>query len=347
MKPEERRETIERFRTGKVGILVSTQVAEEGLDIPECQLVIRFDKFNTAQSHIQGSGRARHAEAKVYYFENDPAKAQRAAKRMLEVAQDPDITPTADDKERLLEMAAAKRRRLEGKHPYGGGGNGAEVSVYNCIDVVYSYCAKVWGEAFRTDVLYEWSTDHPAQLDSVKYPTLEGLQVLTQKQVEEYWDGLNMQDVFDPTRCKRCGMKDREQMRFIFLVACRLREEGLLDKENKPTLRAREFVKQRCPLEKPPVKVSISTKFPKQSSTHGLQNPKGHLKEWCDRMWTEKGDTVLKYETKEAPGGFCSTVFVGMLKLRFEGDVCQSKKLAEQAAARKALEHPEVGPRTA
>ena len=53
------------FRTGGIQILVSPPTLEGGLDVSECQVVIRFDKFATAKSHIQGADRARRAEAKV------------------------------------------------------------------------------------------------------------------------------------------------------------------------------------------------------------------------------------------------------------------------------------------
>ena len=68
------------------------------------------------------------------------------------------------------------------------------------------------------------------------------------------------------------------------------------------------------------------------------------LKEWCDRQWTEKGDNVLKYVTKEVPGVFGTTVQIAKLKLHFKGDVCRSKKDAEKSAAEKALGRDEVGP---
>ena len=43
----------------QVNLLVATSVAEEGLDIRTCSLVVRFDLPETLSSYIQSRGRAR------------------------------------------------------------------------------------------------------------------------------------------------------------------------------------------------------------------------------------------------------------------------------------------------
>ncbi|PVV02434.1 hypothetical protein BB560_003111 [Smittium megazygosporum] len=51
--------TLERFKKNEINVLIATQVAEEGLDVSECNLVIRFDPAITLTSFIQARGRAR------------------------------------------------------------------------------------------------------------------------------------------------------------------------------------------------------------------------------------------------------------------------------------------------
>lgn len=43
----------------QVHIIIATQILEEGLDVPSCNLVIRFDPSATVCSFIQSRGRAR------------------------------------------------------------------------------------------------------------------------------------------------------------------------------------------------------------------------------------------------------------------------------------------------
>lgn len=52
--------TLMKFRKGEVNCIFATSVAEEGLDIPDCNLIVRFDICKTMIQYIQGRGRARH-----------------------------------------------------------------------------------------------------------------------------------------------------------------------------------------------------------------------------------------------------------------------------------------------
>ena len=61
-----KKQTIKEFRTGSVNILVATAVVEEGLDIPTCNLVIRFNKPNNFSSYMQSKGRARSKKNAAY-----------------------------------------------------------------------------------------------------------------------------------------------------------------------------------------------------------------------------------------------------------------------------------------
>lgn len=55
----EQSDTIRKFRNGNLNLLISTSVAEEGLDIPECNLVVRYGLLTNEIAQQQASGRAR------------------------------------------------------------------------------------------------------------------------------------------------------------------------------------------------------------------------------------------------------------------------------------------------
>ena len=58
----EQDEVIEKFRHGNCNLLVSTSVLEEGIDNPDCDIVIRFDGVKSLISFTQSKGRARKWE---------------------------------------------------------------------------------------------------------------------------------------------------------------------------------------------------------------------------------------------------------------------------------------------
>jgi endoribonuclease Dicer len=52
-------DTMEKFRSGAINCIFATSVAEEGIDIPQCNLVVRFDLYKTPIQYMQSRGRAR------------------------------------------------------------------------------------------------------------------------------------------------------------------------------------------------------------------------------------------------------------------------------------------------
>lgn len=60
--------TIIKFKRGELNCIFATSVAEEGLDIPDCNLIIRFDLYKTMIQYIQSRGRARQPESTYFHM---------------------------------------------------------------------------------------------------------------------------------------------------------------------------------------------------------------------------------------------------------------------------------------
>ncbi|XP_055113205.1 ATP-dependent RNA helicase DHX58 isoform X3 [Symphalangus syndactylus] len=67
MTQRDQQEVIWKFRNGTLNLLVATSVAEEGLDIPHCNVVVRYGLLTNEISMVQARGRAR-ADQSVYSF---------------------------------------------------------------------------------------------------------------------------------------------------------------------------------------------------------------------------------------------------------------------------------------
>lgn len=63
---KEQKQVLDRFRVGEFNILVATSVGEQGLDIPQVNLVIFYEPIPSAIRHIQRRGRTgRHEKGRV------------------------------------------------------------------------------------------------------------------------------------------------------------------------------------------------------------------------------------------------------------------------------------------
>lgn len=60
--------TLQKFRKGEINCLFATSIAEEGLDIPDCNKIFRFDLYDTLIQYIQSRGRARHKNSTYVHF---------------------------------------------------------------------------------------------------------------------------------------------------------------------------------------------------------------------------------------------------------------------------------------
>ena len=59
MTGDQQEKVMKKFRDGHVNLLIATNVAEEGIDIPVCNVVVRYDAQYSVRSLVQSRGRAR------------------------------------------------------------------------------------------------------------------------------------------------------------------------------------------------------------------------------------------------------------------------------------------------
>jgi len=71
--------TLQDIQRGKYNVIVATSVAEEGVDLPECDLVIELDAPDCVRALVQVRGRARKPGSQFIAFCRDAAQSQLEA----------------------------------------------------------------------------------------------------------------------------------------------------------------------------------------------------------------------------------------------------------------------------
>ena len=232
----DRTNQLDKFRLGDMHLLVSTSALEEGMDVPECKFVVRFTAIATTRAHVQGSGRARHAEAKVYMFENDP---------ILELQKEAKMTSVARDKYLSLrgEALASEAKRMAeanmtcGCHPYPPHFSAkGQVSVFNAKKIFNEYCSLSLRRSISPEkelYIYDQFGDREILVE-VLYPTPKGWHAMTDDEYREFWSETNLDLVFHEFRSVKKTRAEREEMAFIYAIVVKLREAGLLTDSNQP-----------------------------------------------------------------------------------------------------------------
>eukprot|EP00927_Polykrikos_kofoidii_P015929 TRINITY_DN17149_c0_g1_i1.p1 TRINITY_DN17149_c0_g1~~TRINITY_DN17149_c0_g1_i1.p1 ORF type:complete len:612 (-),score=105.13 TRINITY_DN17149_c0_g1_i1:22-1857(-) len=155
-------ERLRQFASGDVNLLISTVVAEEGMDVPASNCVIRFDPMINSVSLVQGRGRARqeHSSFVVMSERQDRPVAllERVEKQQLDIVRNfvPQAATDSDERTRKAQMS----RELTAKTVLE-----PEVSLNSALAVLNLYCKKTKvelaetyrnsGSGFECELMYE------------------------------------------------------------------------------------------------------------------------------------------------------------------------------------------------
>ena len=75
---------LKTFKQNRINCLFATSVAEEGIDVPECGLCVRFDLYSSVIQYVQSKGRARLELSRfITMLEDGNMKQVRVMKQAL------------------------------------------------------------------------------------------------------------------------------------------------------------------------------------------------------------------------------------------------------------------------
>ncbi|KAF6137646.1 hypothetical protein GIB67_030538 [Kingdonia uniflora] len=145
MRTSQMQDAIAKFRDGRVTLLVATSVAEEGLDIRQCNVVIRFDLAKTVLAYIQSRGRARKPGSDyILMAERDNLSHET----FLRNARNSEKTLRREAIERtdLSHLKGSSRLTSVETKPgsiYQVESTGALVSLNSAVGLVHFYCSQL------------------------------------------------------------------------------------------------------------------------------------------------------------------------------------------------------------
>ncbi|KAG0500438.1 hypothetical protein HPP92_000510 [Vanilla planifolia] len=141
------KETLDLFRLGKVNILFTTDVAEEGLHIPECSCVIRFDLPKTVRSYVQSRGRARRFGSR-YIVMLERGNAQQRSLLFDIVSSKYSMMDAALNRDH--NALIPKLMHYDEPISYRVESTGATVTADASVGLVYKYCEKLPKDKYFT-----------------------------------------------------------------------------------------------------------------------------------------------------------------------------------------------------
>jgi hypothetical protein len=370
MADRDREAVLGRFRRGSLRVLVCTAALEEGIDVSDCDFVVRYNRFATTKSHIQGSGRARAPNARVFYFDNDPAAERAGEAELARVARDPTLGLGADEREA---RRAAPRGPRVGPHPFAEPEGSGEVSIYNALGLLMGYCSRVMRQPVSRDDIchYLAAPAQPGQeprrtLTRVVYPGPDGPVPVGRAAVVALWGDADMARVVDQERWGTGRTAaELDEARFFFAVAVAMRRAGHLGDDNLPGPAALARVRDACPAFAAVDGVRLTPRFPVAAASAStpptpptpptpLRHPaasgspaspggspgntdfKSQLNVLGTQLW-RRADALRYTVAGPGPGPFVATVELAETGARFTGSPQPTKRAAEQRAAELAV----------
>ncbi|CAM6105698.1 unnamed protein product [Calypogeia fissa] len=145
MRTRQMQDTIAKFRDGRVTLLVATSVAEEGLDIRQCNVVIRFDLAKTVLAYIQSRGRARKPGSDYVLMLERGNTTHEAFLRNARNSEETLRREAIERTELSVVKEAALLASLESAdgEVYQVPSTGAMVSLNSAVGLIHFYCSQL------------------------------------------------------------------------------------------------------------------------------------------------------------------------------------------------------------
>ncbi|KAJ2994284.1 Interferon-induced helicase C domain-containing protein 1 [Globomyces sp. JEL0801] len=122
VKPAVAKQRIKQFADGTINLLFATSVAEEGMDIPAANCVIRFDAIQTPVSLVQSRGRARQSNSSFVVLQEQKGRnvsslenAEQVQSNVISKISSDGISENSLDEIHNTKIKAQESRRFQAR----------------------------------------------------------------------------------------------------------------------------------------------------------------------------------------------------------------------------------------
>ncbi|XP_061374875.1 endoribonuclease Dicer homolog 3a isoform X2 [Gastrolobium bilobum] len=137
--PKRQKEILDSFRSGKVNLLFTTDVLEEGIHVSNCSCVIRFDLPKTVCSYVQSRGRSRQANSQfIVMLERGNLKQRSQLFDIIRSERSMTNAAINKDHESSLQPCTVWKTNA-----YYVDSTGASVTLDSSVSLINRYCGKL------------------------------------------------------------------------------------------------------------------------------------------------------------------------------------------------------------
>ncbi|RUS80555.1 hypothetical protein EGW08_011695 [Elysia chlorotica] len=144
-------EALRKFRTQEVNLVIATPELEEGIDIPKCNLVVRFDPPKDYRSYTLSKGRARARDASfIILLDADTCEGFQSRLEVFKGIEQENDGDTEDDEEdqNVNGKGIDEEDMLPAYKTIPSYHNSPQVTMQGAIGLINRYCAKLPSDAF-------------------------------------------------------------------------------------------------------------------------------------------------------------------------------------------------------
>ncbi|ESP02872.1 hypothetical protein LOTGIDRAFT_111015 [Lottia gigantea] len=140
-------EVLRKFRMQELNLLIATKVLEHGVDIPKCNLVVRFDPPRDYKSYTLSKGRARARDSDYVILLNE--ENEKLFSEDLKLFKEIEEILIGKEKEKdIVEEDSSDYLDIVPKYYPTNHNIDVHVSLNNSIALINRYCAKLPSDAF-------------------------------------------------------------------------------------------------------------------------------------------------------------------------------------------------------